>query len=317
LHKENNKKEKMSLTKGLFAAHILAVIILGLSAIVIGVLVKSATTNETKLTLVCYGETVFSKSSNYLKWLLPVFPALSVVNHVVSLSTWDKYLLLLNEDAQGPVVYRWVEYALSASVMLWLIGQLSGVQELPTLVTLCLANVALQATGYMIEKTGDKGSAWTIMGYALFVILFATILPYFFGSLAAAKNANVQIPGAVYSVVIIELLLFLSFGIVSTYFCKNDGESVETRKKREVAYVCLSITAKTLLAWLVYGGCLNIPSVTSTPTSTPMSLPSLTQPANTPPDVFVSSTSTVFDSGSFISSGSSSSSSFNSSVNFT
>ena len=294
----------MSLTKGLFAAHVLAVIILGLSAIVIGVLVKSATTNETKLTLVCYGETVFTKSSNYLKWLLPVFPALSVLNHVVSLSTWDKYLSLLGEKAQGPVVYRWVEYGLSASVMLWLIAQLSGVQELPTLVSLCIANVALQATGYMIEKTGDKGSAWTIMGYALFVILFATILPYFFGSLAAAKNANVQIPGAVYSVVIIELLLFLSFGIVSTYFCTNDGESVETRKKREVAYVCLSITAKTLLAWLVYGGCLNIPSVT--------------QAVNTPPDVFVSSISTVFDSGNAVSSSSASaSSSFNSFVTFT
>lgn len=277
----------MSLTKGLFAAHILAVLVLGVSAIVIGVLVKSATTNETKLTLVCYGETVFTKSSNYLKWLLPVFPALSVVNHVVSLSTWDKYLSLLSEDAQGPVYYRWVEYALSASVMLWLIAQLSGVQELPTLVTLCIANVALQATGYMIEKTGDKGSAWTIVGYALFVLLFATILPYFFGSLAAAKNADVQVPGAVYSVVFMELLLFLSFGIVSTYFCKQDKGDVETRKKREVTYVCLSITAKTLLAWLVYGGCLNIPSMAKSESN------ALAHPV-TPPDIVVSSESAVF-----------------------
>ena len=36
-----------------------------------------------------------------------------------------------------------------------------------------------------------------------------------------------------------ELLLFLSFGIVSTYFCKTDGEIVETRKKK--------------------GGCLRVP----------------------------------------------------------
>lgn len=250
-------KDKPSLiTRGLFAIHIVAILILGLSAIALGILVNQASTNPTSLTLTCYGKPVFEQTSTYLKWLLPVFPALSTVNHIVSVSTWKDYLLKLEVPENGPIIYRWVEYAASASVMVWVIAQLSGVQEIPLLVTLCLINVAMQACGYMIERTGDKLSGWTAVGYVLFIALFAVILPYFFGSLSVAKKEGVSVPGAVYSVVFLELVLFLAFGVVSTYFSKKQGSDV---KQREIAYVCLSITAKTLLAWLVYGGCLNIP----------------------------------------------------------
>jgi len=248
----------MSLVKPLFAMHIVAILVLGLSAIAIGVLVSRVNTSPTTLTMTCFGEKVFSQTSGYLKWLLPVFPALSVVNHIVSVSTYKTYLESLSLPAQGPVFYRWLEYGASASVMLWIIGQLSGVQEVPQLVTLCLVNVALQFCGFAIEKTGDKRWMWTAIGYVLFVILFATILPYFFGSLSVAKDKGVSVPGAVYSVVFIELVLFLSFGIVSSYFAFQKDQSVDERMKREISYVSLSVTSKTLLAWLVYGGCLNI-----------------------------------------------------------
>ena len=76
------------------------------------------------LTLSTYGKTTREWDSNYLGIAVPLFPALSTVNHVWSAVAWDKYSEFVDLE-YNPV--RWLEYSASSSVMVWIIASLSGV----------------------------------------------------------------------------------------------------------------------------------------------------------------------------------------------
>ena len=208
-------------------------------------------------------------------WVLVTFPALSTLNHLVSIMnphrdanpTWKTYQAKVLQTKTNPV--RWAEYSLSAGAMVWVIATLSGVTELRTLLALLILNVALQYVGYLIEATyaatpyhivgAGGGSATgatpynlTFVGWLVFLAMWTEIVISFF---CAIEYDTVQKPpDIVYAIVIILFVLFSTFGALQLAYISGWLKSFESY---EIGFICLSFVSKTLLTWMVYGGVIN------------------------------------------------------------
>lgn len=186
--------------------------------------------------------------------LLPVFPFLSSINHFVSAASPEWY-----EESvlKGKVNYlRWIEFSMSASVMLFLLAILCGVTELRSLVSLLILNVVLQMMGLLIEKRKAEGASFReligimALAWGVFAAMWVQLTMSFFTIVA---DGTTKPPDIVYSIIGVELALFGSFGLLQlAYVCDwIDFTSYEA------GFIGLSLTAKSLLSWLVYGGVLS------------------------------------------------------------
>ena len=90
------------------------------------------------------------------------------------------------------------------------------------------------------------------------------MMPFWFGTIAGVApwiaiwfnivTAN-EVPGFVYGIVIVELVLFFSFAVNQWLQYRQVGKWSDYIFG-EKTYLVLSLAAKSLLAWQVYGGSL-------------------------------------------------------------
>lgn len=207
-----------------------------------------------------------------LTQLVPIFSLLSTMNHAWSAIDFKNYLSFVDRG-YNPV--RWSEYAISAGLMNWVVAQLSGVNDIKTLLFLVSANAALQFTGYSIEKdTGrslqsrnkfeaqnlfQAAGRQQVIGFAVFLSELIPIWIAFFTSLLQTRqdSDDSEIPAFVWAVIFVITALYLVFGIVSLYYFRG-ADRRETKqgflafRERnfrliEVGYLILSLVAKTFL----------------------------------------------------------------------
>jgi hypothetical protein len=182
--------------------------------------------------------------------LLPTFPLLSSVNHIVSVAFPSVYDSILRNKVNW---LKWTEYSLSAGVMVILIGLISSVTEVRTIVSLAILNVALQMMGLLIEKrkaeNAPKGELIGILGiaWAIFMAMWSQIIIAFY---TVVFDSDTKPPDIVYSIIWVMFSLFASFGIAQTLYVFDVIEFTTY----EATFIALSLSAKTLLSWLVYGG---------------------------------------------------------------
>lgn len=182
-----------------------------------------------------------------LSSLLPIFPGLSAANHATCFFASDWYDQRVKEKFNW---LKWAEYSISAQMILP-IAILSGVNDVRSLVSLAILNVGLQMMGLMIEKRKSEQAplsellAWMGIGWAIFLAMWSEIL-IAFNTIAIEDSA----PPVVYSIVWSMFTLFSSFGVVQLLYI-YDMVSFETYEK---ALIGLSMAAKSVLVWLVYGG---------------------------------------------------------------
>lgn len=148
--------------------------------------------------------------------------------------------------------FRWVEYSFSATLMVLLIGFYSGITDIAAILAIAGANVAMILFGWLQERMNPPGRTST------------TMMPFWFGTLAGiapwiALWANVigakEVPGFVYGIVIAELVFFFSFGL-NQYLQYRGVGRWRNYAYGEKVYLVLSLAAKSLLAWQIYGGSL-------------------------------------------------------------
>lgn len=148
--------------------------------------------------------------------------------------------------------FRWVEYAVSATIMVLLIAAYSGITGITTLIAIAGANVAMILFGWLQESTNPPDRTATSMTPFWFGTL-AGITPWiaiWFNTLSADA-----VPGFVYGIVIVETVLFFSFGLNQWLQYRGVGRWAEYLHG-EKTYLVLSLVAKSLLAWQIYGGSL-------------------------------------------------------------
>lgn len=212
--------------------------------------------------------------------IVPIFSLLSAVNHTWSFSDFSGYLTWLDRG-YNPV--RWMEYSASASLMYWVMGTLSGIVDVKTLVFLALSNVVLQVGGYSIEKDSasairhddarfyDAAIRQQGMMFLLFAAQMVCIWTAFFTSVAESTEA---VPISVWFIIFIITAFFISFGLLSMAYTRGFNKSSrvlsESHFRRvEVGYIILSFLAKTFLMNMVLFGSVSVPITQTSPTPTP------------------------------------------------
>ena len=180
-----------------------------------------------------------------------LFLALAAIDHLITAtvgrSTYETDL------QHGINRFRWVEYSLSATVMVLLIASYSGITEITTLIAIAGANVAMILFGWLQERFNPPDRTTT------------TMMPFWFGTFAGVAPwiaiwFNVvtadEVPGFVYGIVIAETVLFFSFGLNQWLQYRRVGKW-SSYLFGEKTYLVLSLVAKSLLAWQIYGGSLS------------------------------------------------------------
>lgn len=181
------------------------------------------------------------------------FLALSALAHLlVATVWWPRYLADLARR-RNPA--RWVEYSLSASLMIVLIAQLVGISDVAALVALFGVNASMILFGWLQEHAEEPGGGgWLPFGFGCVagVVPWLAIAIYLFtlGSESAASP-----PGFVYGVFVSLFVFFNAFAVVQWLQYRARGRWADYLTG-ESAYIVLSLTAKSALAWQVFAGAL-------------------------------------------------------------
>jgi hypothetical protein len=151
---------------------------------------------------------------------------------------------------------RWYEYALSASLMVVLIGMLSGIYDLPTMILLFTLTATMNLFGLMMElhnQTTAKTN-WTafIFGCIAGIVPWIVIAWYFFAAITSSAEA---VPTFVYTILGILFVFFNSFAVNMVLQYKKVGPWRDYLFGEKV-YMILSLVAKSALAWQVFAGAL-------------------------------------------------------------
>uniref|UniRef100_A0A6C0CGH8 Uncharacterized protein n=1 Tax=viral metagenome TaxID=1070528 RepID=A0A6C0CGH8_9ZZZZ len=160
--------------------------------------------------------------------------------------------IYLSGIKRGHNYIRWIEYSITATLMIVIIAALSGVKDIKAYFLLVTSAFAMIWTGYWFE-TSPLGSARWIPIFIGFVLLFGIVLTIwtsFHDRLSDVQEAGYNIPSWLWVTVIIMFLFYSSFGFVpiAQQLWKGDF------RKYEYVYLSLSLAAKATLGMLVAYG---------------------------------------------------------------
>ncbi|WP_052688997.1 heliorhodopsin HeR [Williamsia herbipolensis] len=151
--------------------------------------------------------------------------------------------------------FRWIEYSISATIMIVLIGFYFGLTDIGTVIVVCGANIAMILFGWLQERTNPPGRADT------------TMLPFWFGCVAGAApwvaivvnfvGAGDRVPGFVIGI-FVSLLVFFSTFAINQWLQYREIGPWRSYAFGEKTYLVLSLVAKSLLAWQIFGGSLAV-----------------------------------------------------------
>jgi len=152
---------------------------------------------------------------------------------------------------------RWIEYALSSSVMIVVIAALAGIQEIGTLIAIFGVNAAMNLFGWSMESA-NQGREKTQWNHYIFGVI-AGIVPWIVIGIAlwSASTAPgaASIPGFVFVIFGSLFVAFNIFAITMILQYRKVGRW-QDYLVGEKTYMFLSLFAKTLLAWQVFAGTL-------------------------------------------------------------
>lgn len=179
-----------------------------------------------------------------------LFSALSALAHLVVASPWGwpRYRAAL---AAGRNRFRWVEYSVSASLMIVLIAGLTGISDIVALMGLAGVNASMIFFGWLMETTSRPGpdADWTPFVFGCFAgsIPWIAIAVYLVGAEGP--------PGFVYGIFVSLFIFFNCFALNQWLQYRKVGRWSDYLFG-ERTYVILSFTAKSVLAWQVFANVL-------------------------------------------------------------
>ena len=189
-----------------------------------------------------------------IAWGVALFFALSALFHfiVAAPGFFPRYErgLLANHN-----YFRWVEYSISSSVMIVLIAQICGVQDVIALMAVFGVNASMILFGWLQEKYETPGSG----GFVPFIFGCMTgIVPWLaiiVVTIVSASQSDVPIPPFVIGIIVSLFVFFNSFALVQWLQYKKIGRWADYLRG-ERAYIVLSLVAKSALAWQIFAGTL-------------------------------------------------------------
>ena len=181
--------------------------------------------------------------------LVALFLFLAAIDHLAVASPWVRSWYERNLS-DGINVARWVEYSISASLMVVLICLFVGIRDIAALLGLFGVNSAMIFFGWLMERHQTPGRAdWAAFWFGCFAgsVPWIAIWWYVLGTDG--------VPGFVYAITVTQLILFIAFGFNQALQYAQVGRW-RSYLLGESAYITLSLVAKSLLAWIVYANVL-------------------------------------------------------------
>jgi len=183
-----------------------------------------------------------------------IFLLLSAVAHFFLATVGYKLYVSNLKKGMNPV--RFYEYALSSSVMIVLIGMLVGIYDLGAIILIFGINAMMNLFGIMMElhNQNTQKTNWTafIYGCIAGIVPWIVIVTYFLGSLAGESG---EPPAFVYAIIPTLFIFFNIFAVNMVLQYKKVGLWKDYLFGERV-YIILSLTAKTVLAWIIFAGTL-------------------------------------------------------------
>ena len=192
---------------------------------------------------------------------LPIGPAvalfffMSAIAH--ALLAWPLRGWYERRLSMGIQPMRWIEYALSSSVMIVVIATLAGVREIGTLVAIFGVNAAMNLFGWSMESA-NQGRTRVQWNHYVFGVI-AGIVPWIVIGIAlwtaSVEPGSEPVPGFVIAIFV---SIFLAFSVFALTMILQYGRIGRWRDYLvgEKTYMFMSLFAKTLLAWQVFAGTL-------------------------------------------------------------
>jgi hypothetical protein len=225
------------------------------------ILVSNDTTYPIFTNFLNFDVATFSLKPNAeLLYNLPFGPAVAgfllisaVAHFYLSTFGYGRYVENLKKG-MNPV--RFYEYALSSSLMIALIGMLIGLWDLGAIILIFALNATMNLFGIMMELHNQhtQKTNWTafIYGCVAGIVPWVVIMLYFVG---AVNSGDAKPPAFVYTIVPTLFVFFNIFAINMVLQYKKVGPWKDYLFGERV-YIILSLTAKSVLCWLIWTGTL-------------------------------------------------------------
>lgn len=188
-----------------------------------------------------------------LPTLIAIFFFMSAAAHLIIATVYNKKY---NQDLSvGINKARWIEYAVSASIMMVAISLLVGIYDFVSLFMIFFFTAIMNLLGLVMEihNQTTKKVNWI----SFWIGCIAGIVPWFaiaFYMWLGADNGSAA-PAFVYWIFVSIFIFFNSFAI-NMVLQYNKVGAWKNYLYGEFTYIVLSLVAKSLLAWQVFAGTL-------------------------------------------------------------
>ncbi len=190
-----------------------------------------------------------------LAWATAAFLLLSAVFHLLIATVG--FAAYGNELRRGRNRFRWVEYAISSTLMMVLISLVTGLTDLAALIGIGVANISMILFGWIMEMVNrpDRKTWWTPFWFGCIAGIgpWAAIVAYLL--VALSEEGAQQPPGFVYGIIFSLFFFFNTFAINQWLQYRRVGKWSDYLVG-ERTYIVLSLVAKTLLAWQIFANTL-------------------------------------------------------------
>jgi hypothetical protein len=194
-------------------------------------------------------------SIHTIQYLLVGFFFITAIFHAIYYFTSDGLYKNLVQNQNNYL--RWIEYAITSTMMLYIIALISGVKDINVYRSLFIMNVAMIYTGQLVEEKIRKGEDWRIpmvLGFVLLITEFSIIISDYQSRVddveQIADSEGKSFPKWIKYMIWILFLFFSSFGFISLY----GAYSQAPYERIERMYLLFSLLAKaTLAGFIAYG----------------------------------------------------------------
>lgn len=191
-------------------------------------------------------------SSISLHWLIFSFHIISFLFQTLVYVPIYNYKDRVEKYNNNPL--RFIEYSISAPLMLIAIGLLSGITDFCTIVFMFITTSLCMLCGSICEFKKSLRIFHFIGWVCILLAYFPILFYFFFANYKANQENNKMAPSFVYIIVISQFILFQSFGIVQLLqlYPQNISMLNIIGSNSEMSYITLSLISKSLLGWMIY-----------------------------------------------------------------
>lgn len=151
---------------------------------------------------------------------------------------------------------RFYEYALSSSLMIVLIGMLTGLWDLGAILLIFALNASMNLFGILMEKHNFFTTKvdWTAFVYGCIagIVPWIVVFLYFYGAVNSGEQGP---PGFVYAIIPTLFVFFNIFAVNMVLQYRKVGPWRDYVYGERV-YIILSLAAKSVLCWMIWTGTL-------------------------------------------------------------